>query len=602
MKRLIALLLCLVTCLSVLCSCIPPIFDNFSDLSPASPAYTDFTAEEKEIFLTYIGEVIPFIPTDSYELVEAKVGEGYSEGIRYYTRGNSEEDFEDYIALFSDYTLSKMNNDEQGNTWYHYIKGNIGVSMSYYNYNDVDFIDVVVYYSYNEPISEGTLSNRDAGLPEGENGVYNIDFTASDHAVGAKDLAKYSDGCPTVGSPAVLIIPIQFSDAPASDKGYTIEKIESIFNGEAGETDYYSVDEYYKISSYGQLDLDITVLDEWFTPEYNSTYYRNEKMQYGNENIRIGDQMILNEALDYLDDKMDLTKFDSDGNGTIDAVIMVNTLSVDSTNPFQWAYRYWNLYKNEENKPFSYDGVYALDYIWMSYAFMHEKVTPSGKIYYTDTSVMNPQTFIHEFGHILGAEDYYDTSYRSSSGPMKGNDIMDSELGDHNPYTKFIYGWLTESRLVTTDSQVTLTLTPFNETGDSIIIANNWDESLGAFQEYYILIYYKSTGLNSGEGGYHDKEGIVLYHVNATLSYEEYHPVTFYTLVNNNTNQGAAGLYKNLLEIVPAKKVGTIVRSYVFGEGNSLGTAIDDTNNLLGHTFRVDSISDGEAIITFTKK
>ena len=50
--------------------------------------------------------------------------------------------------------------------------------------------------------------------------------------------------------------------------------------------------------------------------------------------------------------------------------------------------------------------------------------------------------FIHEFGHILGIDDYYDTS-ASGEHPMEGYDIMDAMLGDHNAFSKFNQGWLT---------------------------------------------------------------------------------------------------------------------------------------------------------------
>ena len=40
-----------------------------------------------------------------------------------------------------------------------------------------------------------------------------------------------------------------------------------------GKNDYYSLYDYYYISSHGKLTLDITVLDFWFTPQYDSSYY-----------------------------------------------------------------------------------------------------------------------------------------------------------------------------------------------------------------------------------------------------------------------------------------------------------------------------------------
>lgn len=597
MKKFLALTLCLVIVISVLSSCTPDMLQSIVD--SASGVRTDFTDGEKDIFLTYAGEVIPFVPTTEYKVCELVPGEGYEKGIRYYTVGNTKEDFQNYKSSFSSYHFDKTSADKRGSLWYHYSKGNIGISISYYNYNGSDFIDTSIYYLYREPISEGVLSNKNLGIPDDVDGVHEVDFTASEHAEGAKDLQKYLYSCPTTGEPGVLVIPIQFPDVLASTKGYKIERIKSILNGGEGETDYYSLDEYYKKASFGQLDLNITVLDEWFTTKHDSKYYKTERTEYDGVDVRIGDQMILNEALEYLDKKMDLSQFDSDNNGTIDAVIMVNTLTVDYTHPFHWAYRYWNVYTDKGNNPYTYDGVRANDFIWVAYSFMHEEISSSGNPIYSNQEIMNPQTFIHEFGHILGAEDYYDTSYGSGSGPMKGNDIMDSTIGDHNPFTKFIYGWIDNSRLVNTDSEITLSLKPYDEGGDTIILANNWDDSLGAFQEYFILIYYRARGLNGEKERYHPKDGLVLYHVNAELAYEKYLFDSFYSLVNDNTLHSAGGSANDLIEIVPATRRGLSVKSYVFYEGDELGTIYDDNFKLIGHVFHVDSINDDEAVITF---
>ena len=58
--------------------------------------------------------------------------------------------------------------------------------------------------------------------------------------------------------------------------------------------------------------------------------------------------------------------------------------------------------------------------------------------------------------------------------------------------------------MVTSES-ITLKLEDFSKNGDTIIIANNFDESLGVYQEYYIIVYYTNNSLNKGNGnGYFD--------------------------------------------------------------------------------------------------
>jgi M6 family metalloprotease-like protein len=305
--------------------------------------------------------------------------------------------------------------------------------------------------------------------------------------------------------------------------------------------------------------------------------------------------VVMDEALAYLSTKMDLSEFDSDNNGTIDSVVIINTLDVGNDD-FHWANRYWNFYVDENNDRYKHDGVSVNDYVWASYYFMQEEEDETGYLYYDDASITNPFTLIHEFGHILGAEDYYDTS-GAENHPLNNADVMDDVPGDHNPYSKFNYGWVTTSRLVTTTDSITLTLESFTETGDSIIIANNWDEELGAYQEYYIISYYTISGLNSGDGGYFNREGIVVYHVNASLYLDEVNGKQGYSVFNTNTDPSDEfGTVYNLIEFVY-----TDYGAYTFIEGDTLPTVTDDNGDLLIYSFTVNSIDEDCATITITR-
>jgi M6 family metalloprotease-like protein len=304
--------------------------------------------------------------------------------------------------------------------------------------------------------------------------------------------------------------------------------------------------------------------------------------------------LILDEALDYLDDFMDLSQFDSDGNGTIDSVLLINTLEIDPTISYYWAFRYFNFYRDEAGEYYEYDNVHSKDYIWMPYQFIFEGDDENGNHIYNDTSAMNTDTFIHEFGHILGLEDYYD--YSGINTPLV-YDIMYNGLGDHNAYSKFNLGWLTTSRLVVTDSSVTLTLEDFSKNGDTIIIANNWDDKLGAYQEYYVLVYYTNNGLNAGEGnGYFDDEGVLVYHINAAMYMQENKDL--YDVYNKNTDvTHEYGTKNNLIDYVLNTD-----GEHVYGVGDTMPTVIDDYGNELMYNFTVDAITSEYVTITFTLK
>jgi hypothetical protein len=153
--------------------------------------------------------------------------------------------------------------------------------------------------------------------------------------------------------------------------------------------------------------------------------------------------------------------------------------------------------------------------------------------------------------------------------------------------------------LVVAEESVTLTLEDFSKNGDTILIANNWDESLGAYQEYYVLVYYKNVGLNSGKYGYFDNQGILVYHVNASLYKEIQDGKTYYDVYNTNTHASDEyyGTEDNLIEFVLSTKGRYI---YLVGDTISANTT-DDQGNTISYTFTVDALTSSTAKITFTK-
>ena len=577
--------------------------------------YSDFTSSEKSLFNQVVGEVIPFIPNDEYYVEEYE--DGTYKGLNFYAFGNTQAEFDAYKKqIASSYTYDGSEADEYGDLWYYYTttKGNY-FDISFYYYEGDYIVDIYVYYdasigggnsgsgsdsgndSTDDVIYDELFTNEGAGLPEGTNGVFDVDFRKADKFKNVTELPDYFGGCPTTGSPAVLVIPVEFSDVTAESKGYSTDVLKNAFE-KGGEVDYYSVYDYYFISSYGQLTLDITVLDEWFCPQYDSLYYYEATYNQDGEEVMIGDQLIIDEALDYLDDFMDLSQFDSDNNGIIDSIVLVNTLEVGEED-FYWAFRYWNYYFDENGDYYVYDDVRANDYIWASYQFIYETFDEEENVIY-DENVRNTYTFIHEFGHVLGADDYYDYAYINS--PLDGSDIMDYMTGDHNAYTKFNFGWLTTSRLVVTDGSVTLTLEDFSKNGDTIIIANNWDEKLGVYQEYYVLVYYTNNVLNAGDYyGYFSRDGVVVYHVNSSIAMMDYMGEDYYFICNTNTDdsyEDGYGTEDNLIEFVKSAN-----DTFTYIEGDTLPSNVYlDNGEELAFTFVVDELTSEYATITFTAK
>ncbi|MBR4835432.1 MAG: hypothetical protein IKU99_00330, partial [Clostridia bacterium] len=230
MKKLIALILVIIISAFSMVSCqsiIVSLIHKITDDTPGYYTYTEFTDSEKELFETHFEYIPPFIPTDEYNIVAMNGDGDYSQGVRYYSLYNTWEDFNAFIDGLNDFILDRTHTDEYGDKWYYMKRDNLIICTSFYHTTFFDMIDVFIYTEIEEntdPIkSTGYLKNDGMGLPYSESGVYEVDFTKSEYAKDLTDLYAYKDSCPPEGSPAILVIPVQFSDVTAASKGYNID-------------------------------------------------------------------------------------------------------------------------------------------------------------------------------------------------------------------------------------------------------------------------------------------------------------------------------------------------------------------------------------------
>ena len=134
--------------------------------------------------------------------------------------------------------------------------------------------------------------------------------------------------------------------------------------------------------------------------------------------------------------------------------------------------------------------------------------------YNVDSINLDAHTYIHETGHLLGLDDYYD--YNSTLGPDRGlytADMMDANIGDHCPISKLLLDWV-DPYVATTSGQVTLS--PFTTSGDCIIVA---DHSLSSiYDTYYMIEFYTNDGLNANDEPIYNGKGIRITLVHAELN------------------------------------------------------------------------------------
>lgn len=215
---------------------------------------------------------------------------------------------------------------------------------------------------------------------------------------------------PGKGNPRTLVILVEYADV-----AMTLENAYDYFNracNEEGFSDYGatgSCHDYFLEQSLGQFDPVFDVYGP-VTLSHNRSYYGGN--DYGGNDQRSA-QMIL-EACQILDDQIDYTLYDTDGNGEIDNVFVfyagrgeASGGPAESIWPHSWNVCYGAGYNYLDGKLL---GRYACTNEW-------EGNRPDGI-----------GTFVHEFSHVLGLPDLYATSYTNSFTPGSWSAL------DYGPY------------------------------------------------------------------------------------------------------------------------------------------------------------------------
>ena len=408
-----------------------------------------------------------------------------------------------------------------------------------------------------------------------------------------QSLEYFNGALPSKGKVDCLVIPIDFPDYPAKTN-FSLDSI---------KVNYQSVSSYYYNSSYGQLDLNFDILD-WHRMSKKASYY--EKY---NEGKHAGDvpgvSAIIKEVFTSLDDEIDFSKYDSDKDGAIDSVYFIYSHPFNSINSnFWWAFQYFYFEQD------LFDGVIPYYYIFASYDF----------IFQNDKKVVSAETYIHETGHLFGLEDYYDydTYNGYNKGGLGGADMMDCNFGDHNPFSKLSLGWIDDPILV--NKSGTISISPFEENGDVIMICDNYDSSKGMFQDYFLVTYFKYRSLLNLNSDFYSSNGIKIYRVHATLekyntdgqtfNYFKYdNSYTDFNLIDNiiasaRTKSTATnnGIYSNLIyDDMCAATNDLFLSGYVANNLCYYDYRFSNNNKYSSFEFTVDSLTDDKATLTFKK-
>ncbi|MFA5480958.1 MAG: hypothetical protein WC282_01040 [Bacilli bacterium] len=295
------------------------------------------------------------------------------------------------------------------------------------------------------------------------------------------------------GRQKLLVIPVDFDDYPSSSLGEgtegSLEVLRNTFFGINENANWRSVAGYYNETSYGKLILDGKV-SKWYRSSFKAADIRNA----GQNSSTVRD--IYNDALTwYQSEYGDLSSYYVDGDPVNKVPVYLIYSHPIETGDDARDKMFWAFTLNQNN----------VLTCWSSYSLTY---LSHGK---TDT-----HTYIHEVGHLLGLEDYYNTN-GEAYGPTGRADMMDYSVGDHTGYSKMLLDW-TRPYAVTDSCEITIS--PFYSSGDLILINDSWNQT--AMEEYLLLEFYSPNGLNAHDAKPNyssprlmSEAGIKVYHVDS---------------------------------------------------------------------------------------
>jgi M6 family metalloprotease-like protein len=327
--------------------------------------------------------------------------------------------------------------------------------------------DEFYHYTVNKDGKEVRLNER--GMYEVVGEAPTLAKAQARHAAGQARRARKEVGVEPYPAPRGLLILVNFKDKTFLSKN-TKAVMDSLINAKDCQVNggFGSAAQYFKDQSNGQYQ---PVFDVY------GPVTLSQKVAYYGGNDGTGDDAQDSLATDavieacilanqqYSD--LDFTNYDWNNDGYVDFVYVIyagkgeadggasNTIwphnySIQEiVKYYQWGYSH---YKKSDTK---LDGVY-LDNYAMSQELDGTKGTLAGN-----------GTFCHEFGHVIGLPDFYDTSYGTNySNALTPNDwdVMDGGAynGDtHCPpnysvWEKYFMGWDTPVNLGTTGASLTL--------------------------------------------------------------------------------------------------------------------------------------------------
>jgi len=292
-----------------------------------------------------------------------------------------------------------------------------------------------------------------------------------------------------------ILVLCDFPDMPytAGNFAATPEDFDSImFSRDVFEPG--SMADYYFEVSYGQALL-IGEITDWYRMPNSSTYYADGQTGFGTYPRNA--QRLAEDAVRAADPDVDYSPYDNNDDGMVDGLFVVhagpgyeNTGNPNHIHSHAWV-TYANVYTD--------DGVYVSRY----------SMEPEEDGYY---DMVHIGVFCHEFGHVLGLPDLYDTDY-DSDGIGMWSIMASGSWGQSGRRPVHFDAWCKKELGFVNPVSLTINLT--NEQIDAVEYfpdVYRLNRLGGPFTQFFLVENRQLTGFDLSLPG----SGLLIYHVDET--------------------------------------------------------------------------------------
>ena len=326
---------------------------------------------------------------------------------------------------------------------------------------------------------------------------------------------------PSLGQVNILVVPVQFAASTDSQENLTFSEamtndLNSAFFGEANAVP--SVKAFYEESSYGKLTIGGVTAPVVTLADTLNEAMHTVSAQGISTYLESTVSTVYSTLFEGEDKVYDLSDFDSDDDGKVDAMVLVNPLPSlillgqstgdDNVDAMLSDIAAFGGEKSNVDA-FAWTSAYCMEYL----------------AYLNDSKDIDSHFYVNLVGSMVGLDSYYDYTGNSSTNtyraPLAMIDRMDGYIGDHNPFSKYQLGWA-EPEYITPED--------VSEKGKTITISKGQSIALsykdqGLYGEYLLLDLYTPDGLDGLDSKsvylYGRKEfstsGVRVYEVNSSL-------------------------------------------------------------------------------------